>query len=189
MGTPMARHITTVHLPKIQKADSCGQAHYNTTSSQNTKSPLLWPSTLQHYIFPKYKKPTPVARHITTLHLPKIQKAHSYAQHITTVHLPKIQKAHSYGQAHYNTTSSQNTKSPLLRPNTLQKYIFPKYKKPTPTTKHITKVHLPKIQKAHSYDQAHYKSTSSQNTKSPLLRPNTLQKYIFPKYKKPTPTT
>ena len=33
------------------------------------------------------------------------------------------------------------------------------YKKPTPTTKHITTVNLPKIQKAHSYDPAHYKNS------------------------------
>merc|ERR1711899_580543 len=141
--TPMARHITTVHLPKIQKAHSYGPAHYNSTSSQNTKSPLLWPGTLQQYIFPKYKKPTPTT------------------QHITTVHLPKIQNAHPYGQAHNNSTSSQNTKSPLLRPSTLQQYIFPKYKMPTPMARHITTVHLPKIQKAHSYVPAHYNSTSS----------------------------
>merc|ERR1712055_448600 len=132
-------------------------AHYNSTSSQNTKSPLLRPSTLQQYIFPKYKKPTPIARHITT------------------VHLPKIQKAHSCGPAHNNSTSSQNTKSPLLWPGTLQQYIFPKYKKPTPVAGHITTVHLPKIQKAHSCGRAHYNSTSSQNTKSPLLWPGTLQ--------------
>merc|ERR1712223_773576 len=108
MGTPMARHITTVHLPKIQKAHSYGQAHYNTTSSQNTKSPLLWPGTLQQYIFPKYKKPTPMARHITTLQqyiFPKYKKPTPMARHIKTVHLPKIQKAHSYGQAHYNITA------------------------------------------------------------------------------------
>merc|ERR1711928_226305 len=60
----------------------------------------LWPGTLQQYIFPKYKKPTPIALHITT------------------VHLPKIQKAHSYCPAHNNSTSSQNTKSPLLWPGT-----------------------------------------------------------------------
>ena len=39
----------------------------------------------------------------------------------TSRHEICIQKAHSYGQAHNNSTSSQNTKSPLLRPSTLQK--------------------------------------------------------------------
>merc|ERR1711872_960561 len=110
--------------------------------SQNTKSPLLWPGTLQQYIFPKYKKPTPMARHITTVHLPKIQKAHSYGQAHYNSTSSQNTKTHSYGQAHYNSTSSQNTKSPLLWPGTLQQYIFPKYKKPTPMARHITTVHL-----------------------------------------------
>merc|ERR1711872_1205313 len=122
-------------------------AHYNSTSSQNTKSPLLWPGTLQQYIFPKYKNPLLWPGTLQRYIFPKYKKPTPMARHITTVHLPKIQKAHSYGQAHYNSTSSQNTKSPLLWPGTLQQYIFPKYKKPTPMARHITTVHLPKIQK------------------------------------------